>query len=114
MWLYGWFPVYAAAFLTYALTRAFTYTEGYHWLAAQLIGAGKQPYIDFCFPQTPLNAYWNAAWMRLLGAHWRVPHALAALLTIAAVTLTADFVCRRFPVRAWALSTAIVAGLAFG
>ena len=76
--------MYAAAFLIYATTRAFTWDESYHLLAAQLIGAGKTPYLDFCFPQTPLNAYWNAAWMRLLGQSWRVPHILAALLTVGA------------------------------
>src|SRR5205823_2069695 len=101
--------VYAAAFLTYATTRAFTWDESYHLLAAQLIGAGKTPYLDFCFPQTPLNAYWNAAWMRLLGQSWRVPHIFAALLTVGAVLMTADFVRRRF-----SESAAITAGAVTG
>ena len=101
--------MYAAAFLTYATTRAFTWDESYHLLAAQLIGAGKTPYLDFCFPQTPLNAYWNAAWMRLLGQSWRVPHILAALLTVGAVLMTADFARRRF-----SESAAITAGAVTG
>src|SRR5450759_4382144 len=110
--LYGVLSLYAAVFLVYAETWAFTYDEGYHLLAAQLIGAGRTPYIDFCFPQTPLNAYWNAAWMRILGGSWRVPHFFAALFTIGAVLLTADYVLRRFPVRGWRAGGAIAAALA--
>jgi hypothetical protein len=52
--------------------------------------------------------------MRVLGQSWRVPHALAALFTIGAVLLTADFVFLRFPVRSWRFAAAIAAGLATG
>ena len=114
LWLYGGMLLYAAAFLVYAETWAFTVDEGYHMLAAQLIGAGRTPYIDFCFPQTPLNAYWNAAWMRLLGGSWRVPHLWAALFTIGAVLITTDYVLRRFPVGEWRLAGAVVVALAVG
>ena len=114
LWLYGVLALYAVVFLVYAETWAFALDEGYHLVAAQLIGAGRTPYIDFCFPQTPLNAYWNAAWMRLLGLNWRVPHLLASLFTIGAVLLTADYVMRRFPVRGWRVAGAIVAALGIG
>ena len=114
LWLCGVLSLYAAVFLVYAETWAFTWDESYHLLAAQLIGAGRKPYIDFCFPQTPLNAYWNAGWMRALGQNWRVPHALAALFTIGAVLLTADFVFLRFPVRSWRFAAALTAGLSTG
>ena len=113
-WWYSAFALYAAALLVYAETRAFTLDEGYHMLAAQLIAAGKTPYIDFCFPQTPLNAYWNAAWMRLLGGTWQVPHLLAALFTIGAVLIIADYVRCRFPVGGWRVAGAAVAALAIG
>ena len=113
-WLCGVLSLYAAAFLIYAETCAFTWDESYHLLAAQLMGAGRRPYIDFCFPQSPLNAYWNAGCMRVLGQSWRVPHAFAALFTVGAVLLTADFVFRRFPVRNWRLAAAIAAGLGTG
>jgi hypothetical protein len=113
-WLYGILSLYAALFLTYAEIQAFAFDESYHLLAAQLIDAGKRPYIDFCFPQTPLNAYWNAAWMRLLGQNWRVPHAFAALFTIGAVILMADFVLRHFPIPAWRLAGAISVALMTG
>src|ERR1700749_4304636 len=64
----------SALIVTYAVTMAFVWDEGFHAVAAQLILHGKMPYIDFCFPQTPLNAYWNAAWMRAFGENWRVLH----------------------------------------
>ena len=67
MWLFAALSLYAVAILTYAETWAYAYDESYHLLAAQLITTGKIPYLDFCFPQTPLNAYWNAACMRMLG-----------------------------------------------
>ena len=114
LWFYGVLSLYSAVFLVYAETWAFTADEGYHLLAAQLIAAGRTPYIDFCFPQTPLNAYWNAGWMRMLGSGWRAPHLLAALFTIGAVVLTADYVWRRFPVGGWRVAGAITAALAVG
>ncbi len=113
-WLWGVLSLYAAAFMIYSETWAFTFDESYHLLAAQLIDAGRRPYLDFCFPQSPLNAYWNAAWMLVLGQNWRVPHGFAALFTIGAVLLTADYVFLRFPVRSWRLAAAITAGLATG
>jgi 4-amino-4-deoxy-L-arabinose transferase-like glycosyltransferase len=102
------------AILTYSQTLAFSWDTGYHLLAAQLIAAGRKPYIDFCFPQGPVNAYWNALWMRLLGESWRIPQAMAALFTTGAIWLMADFVRRRFPAPEWqtgaAISTIVVAG----
>ena len=79
--------ILGAGLLIYSQTAAFTGDEGFHLLAAQLIDDGKRPYIDFCFPQTPLNAYWNAAWMRVFGQTWRVPHAVSTVLVMAAVLL---------------------------
>ncbi len=58
--LCGVVAVLATGLLVYSQTQALAWDEGYHLLAAQLIQAGKRPYLDFCFPQTPLNAYWNA------------------------------------------------------
>jgi len=39
-------------------------------MTAYLIGTGKRPYLDFFFPQPPLNAYWNRAWMGDFGPSW--------------------------------------------
>ena len=96
-------------------TIAFHWDEGFHLqLAARLINAGKTPYIDFIFPQAPLNAYWNALWMRVFGENWRVPHVAASLLAIAAFALTARFILQRFPDARWRYPGAIATLLLFG
>ena len=87
----------AAILLAYSQTFAFAWDEGFHLLAAKLIKSGKTPYLDFVFAQTPLNAYWNAAWMRIAGESWRAIQAVDALLTTAAIVLAADFLRSRFP-----------------
>jgi hypothetical protein len=98
----------AAGLEVYAQTRAFAWDEGFHLVTAQNINRGKRPYLDFCFPQTPLNAYWNAGWMRVLGDSWRTPHGVAAIMTALAVLLTAGYLLRRFPEPGWRLPAAIV------
>ena len=103
-----------AVLLVYSQTAAFTWDEGFHLLAAQLIRHGKRPYLDFCFPQTPLNAYWNAGWMRILGDTWRAAHALSALLTTGAVLLAAEFIHSRFPEAGWRLPGAVTTALVLG
>jgi len=101
----------AAALLVYSQTKAFAWDEGFHLLAAQLIKAGRKPYLDFCFSQTPLNAYWNAGWMWVYGESWRTAHAVAALLTSGAVFLMADFVFARLPVPNWRFAAALTAAV---
>lgn len=101
-----------AGLLLYSETRAFAWDEGFHLLAAQLILAGKRPYLDFCFPQTPLNAYLTAGWMRLFGDTWRAVHVMEAISVAAAAFLTADFVRSRFPLPNWRLAGAIAAAVA--
>jgi 4-amino-4-deoxy-L-arabinose transferase-like glycosyltransferase len=87
----------AALLLWYSQTRSFSWDEGYHLLAAQLIAHGKRPYLDFCFPQPPLNTYWNAAWTRLLGESWHAIHAVAAVMLCIAAWLISGFGRSRFP-----------------
>ncbi|HTW62975.1 MAG TPA: hypothetical protein VME17_00095 [Bryobacteraceae bacterium] len=52
--------------------------------------------------------------MRLLGENWRIPHAFAALFTIAAAVLTARFICLRFPPADWRIAAALSAALFTG
>ena len=99
--------LFTAGLLVYSQTLAFAYDEGFHLLTAQLIKAGKRPYLDFFFPQTPLNAYWNAFWFRLFGDTWRVAHAASSFLVAGAVMLTADYLYRRFPVSNWRVAAAL-------
>lgn len=100
--------------LVYSQTIAFRWNEGFHLLAAQLIQSGRKPYIDFCFPQTPLNAYWTAAWMLLAGDSWRIAHAVQSLLTTGAIFLTAGYVFSRLPASPWRLPAAAAAALLTG
>ncbi len=100
----------AIGLLVYANIRAFVWDEGFHLIAAQLIAAGKRPYLDFCFPQTPFNAYWNAALLSIFGHGWRVTHNFAAFLTVGSYCLVADYLLRRFPGSRWRVAVAF-AGL---
>jgi 4-amino-4-deoxy-L-arabinose transferase-like glycosyltransferase len=104
----------AATLAVYSQTRAFAWDEGFHLVTAANINRGKLPYIDFCFPQTPLNAYWNAGWMRIFGESWRTPHGVAAVMTSLAVLLIAAYTLRRFPAPNWRAWAAIAAVCLFG
>ena len=112
--MYGTWALFAAGMMLYAQTQAFTDDEGFHLLAAQLIKGGLRPYLDFCFPQTPLNAYWNALWMGVFGESWRTAHVVAALETSAAVVLAAQFIYAHLPERPWRVAGAIAATLIIG
>ena len=101
----------AALMVVYSQTYSFFEDEGFHLLAAHLIDAGKRPYLDFFFPQTPLNAYWNAVWMAIFGAKWRVVHVVATLVTTGSVILITQYVAGLFPDQRWRLPAAF-AGLA--
>ena len=109
VWVYGTAALISAALMVYAVTMSFVWDEGFHLVAAQQILRGKTPYLDFCFPQTPLNAYWNAAWMRVFGENWRVPHIPATLEIAAAMFLVAQWILHRFPVPRWRAPAAIAA-----
>jgi hypothetical protein len=113
-WVYAFTGLISAALMAYALTISFVWDEGFHVVAAQLILHGKTPYLDFCFPQTPLNAYWNAAWMRVFGENWRVLHIPAALEISAAMFIVAHFLLNRFPVARWRAPLAIAAACFIG
>jgi hypothetical protein len=103
-----------AGLLFYSQTQAFAWDEGFHLLAAQLILAGKRPYLDFCFPQTPLNAYVMAGWMRVFGDSWRATHVLETLGVAGGTFLMADFVRARFPVPSWRFAAAVCTMVAVG
>jgi hypothetical protein len=107
--VYGWIGVLTAALIAYSTTIGFVWDEGFHAVAAQLIAHGKTPYLDFCFPQTPLNAYWNSLWIRLFGENWRVLHVVAVLEITGAMFLAAQWILTRFPIVRWRVPVAIVA-----
>jgi len=98
----------------YSQTMAFVWDEGFHLVAAQLIAWGKTPYVDFIFPQTLLNAYFNAAVLRSIGDNWKAVHVFDALFVAAAICLTATYVMRRFPDQRWRLPCSIAAACLVG
>ena len=109
-WLYAVLAVLCAGLLSYSQITTLDWDEGFHLVAASLIAAGKRPYIDFCFPQPSLHAWWNALSLSLTGGGWRGPHAVAALLACVAIWMTADFVRQRVSVTAASVA-ALLAGL---
>src|SRR5580692_2385961 len=90
-----------AGLIAYSETLAFAWDEGFHLLAAQLILRGMRPYLDFFHAQTPLYAYWNAFWMRILGDTWRAAHLVSTVCTILALWLTGSYVLDRFDGGVW-------------
>ncbi len=111
--LLGITPIFIALFI-YSATWCFIWDEGFHLIAARLIANGKRPYLDFCFPQTPLNAYINAAVLLLFGNGWRAIHLLAAAYMCGAVWMVADFVQSRLPSERWRTPCALAAAVLFG
>jgi hypothetical protein len=111
--LLGITPLFAALII-YGLTWAFVWDEGFHLIAAHLIASGKRPYLDFCFPQTPLNAYINAVILLVAGNSWRAVHLVAALYMCGATWMVADFVQTRLPDSRWRTPCAVAAAGLFG
>lgn len=103
-----------AGLLLYSQNTTIDWDEGFHLVAASLIAAGKRPYVDFCFPQPSLHAWWNALWLNVTGGTWRGPHVVATLLTCGAIGLTADFLARRFRDTPWRWTGPLIAALLVG
>ncbi|HZU26232.1 MAG TPA: hypothetical protein VFA04_11965 [Bryobacteraceae bacterium] len=112
--LFGLVFLIAAGLMAYSQTMAFTWDEGFHIITAQMILRGRRPYLDFLFPQTDLNAYWNAGWMRLFGESWRVIHTAATLCTVGALALMTDYMYRRAPAIGWRLAATVCVVVTFG
>ena len=85
----------AIGLVIYSQTLAFYGDEGFHLLAASLVGAGRLPYRDFFYQHPPLFPYVYAAWMRLAGETWRSAHLLSAFLTTATIWLVMEYVVAR-------------------
>jgi len=106
--------VTAAIMAVYGQTNACAFDEGFHLLAAQLVKQGRRLYVDFFFPQAPLNVWWNAAWMTAFGDTWRVVHSAAIVAVAVAVFLSADFVFTRFRLPRWRLAVGLAAAALTG
>jgi hypothetical protein len=85
----------ALALLAFSQTLAWYGDEGFHLLAASLVGAGRIPYRDFFYQHPPLFPYLYAGWMQIAGETWRSAHLLSGLLTAAMFWLVVDYVRSR-------------------
>ncbi len=111
--IWGTLALFAGLLIWYARTESFAWDEGFHLLTAQLILRGRHPYVDFFFPQVPLNAYWNAFWMGRFGEGWKVPHVVAAILIIVSAAVLVQYICRRLKGSLWFGAAGLAATLLF-
>jgi 4-amino-4-deoxy-L-arabinose transferase-like glycosyltransferase len=81
-----------AGLVAYSQTFAYSYDEGFHLLAAQLVMNGKRLYLDFFYQHPPMFVLLNVPWMRVFGDTWRSAHLLSALFTAACALLIARFI----------------------
>jgi hypothetical protein len=103
-----------AVFLIRSQLYAYVGDESFHLLAAQLIKAGKKPYIDFFYQHTPLYIYLTAGLFRL-SETWRIAHAFSALSLAGSVVFACCYVrdcfTEEYARRAAVLLTLIFYGL---
>ncbi len=98
--------VFTIGLLAYSQSVAYFGNESFHLLAAQLINAGKKPYLDFFYQHPPFFAYLTAAWMRIFGENWRSAHVLSALLTSGCIVVMANYAYGRLSHSRWRLAIA--------
>ena len=103
-----------AGLVAYSQAVAYFGNESFHLLAAQLINAGKKPYLDFFYQHTPLFIYLNAGWMRVFGETWRSAHVLSALLTCGCVVVVAEYVYSRLSETRWRVAISATSAVLFG
>ena len=82
--------------IVFSQTLAYYGDEGFDLLSAQLIAAGKKPYLDFFYQHPALFSYATATWMRLFGDGWRGLHLFSALFTCGSIVGSALYVHSRW------------------
>lgn len=87
--LFGALCAMTAFFTFMSLKRLIAQDEGFYLLAAKLVVHGQLPYLDFFYPQMPLQPYLYGGWLLLFGESWtslRLCSALCVALTGALLT----------------------------
>jgi hypothetical protein len=102
--------------VVYSQTLAFYPDEGFDLLAAQLVAAGRRPYLDFFYQHTPLFAYLTAGWITIVGSSWRSAHLLSALLTCGSFVLAGAAVFSLWPPaeRGWRTAAVVAVAVFLG
>jgi len=102
------------ALLIYSQAVAYWGDESLHLVAAQMLLAGKRPYLDFFYHHPPLFAYFISGLMRVFGEDWRVVHAASAFLTGGSLLLTGRYVFTRVRDTELQVTASILATLLVG
>jgi hypothetical protein len=87
-----WLPWFILSFvagllLFHSQTYAWYSDEYFHMTAAQLLGAGRRPYLDFFHQHPPFYPGVLALWIWVFGQSWRSAHLLSALLVAGSMVL---------------------------
>ena len=88
--------------------------DTYHVLAAQMVAAGRKPYLDFFLPQVPLYALICGAWLRIFGASWQAANLFSGLLICGCAAIVMRIASRIYAEADWGTKGSIVAVLLFG
>jgi len=104
--------VFALAILLSQWPLAFGDT--YHLLAAQMVAAGRTPYLDFFVQQVPLYPLICGAWLRIFGTSWQAANLFSGLLICGSAALVARIANRIYGASEWGSKGVIIAVLLFG
>jgi len=88
--------------------------DTYHVLAAQMVAAGRKPYLDFFLQQVPLYPLLCGASLRIFGTSWQAANLFSGLLICASAALIARIASRIYAEAEWGTKGTIVAVLLFG
>ncbi len=104
--------VFALAILLSQWPLAFGDT--YHVLAAQMVAAGRKPYLDFFVQQVPLYPLICGAWMHFFGTSWQAANLLSGLLICGSAAIIARIASRIYAESEWGTKGSIMAVLLVG
>jgi len=88
--------------------------DAYHLLAAQMVAAGRKPYLDFFVQQVPLYPLICGAWLRIFGTSWHVANLFSGLLICGSAAIVARIALRIYAEVEWGAKASIGAVLLFG
>ena len=86
----------------------------YHVLAAQMVAAGRKPYLDFFLQQVPLYPLICGAWLRIFGTSWHAANLFSGLLICGSAAIVARIASRIYTEAEWGTKGSIVAVLLVG
>jgi len=88
--------------------------DTYHLLAAQMVAAGRKPYLDFFVQQVPLYPLICGGWLRIFGSSWQAANLFSGLLICGSAAIIARIASRIYGDSEWAAKGRFIAVLLFG